>query len=330
MKNKAHRKALLRHASIIAPRKNAEKTMTRSAALAPSLDPAVLASGAPATVATEVEVNGVRLPYVEQGCGEPVIFVHGALSDLRAWEPARAEIAKREAIASRYRFIAYSQRYYGPHIWKDNGTEFSVATHADDLAKLIVALDAGPVHLVGTSYGGLVATTAAVKSPSLVRSLILYEPALVSVLPESSEDGKAARKDRAEFIAPVISALNAGGAIQAARLMYEAVNQLPPGGFDREPQATQTRVLDNARTLPLMFATLPSSTITGDMLKDFARPTLVMRGEKTQVYYALINEAVSRCIPRARQVILKNADHGGPYRDPAAFTAPLLGFLLKG
>ncbi len=28
--------------------------------------------------AKEVEVNGVRLHYVEQGSGEPIVFVHGA------------------------------------------------------------------------------------------------------------------------------------------------------------------------------------------------------------------------------------------------------------
>ena len=30
----------------------------------------------------EVEVNGVRVSYVEQGAGEPIVFVHGAFSDL--------------------------------------------------------------------------------------------------------------------------------------------------------------------------------------------------------------------------------------------------------
>jgi hypothetical protein len=46
-------------------------------------------------LAKEAEVNGVHLPYVEQGSGEPVVFVHGAISDLRAWEPIREEIAKK-------------------------------------------------------------------------------------------------------------------------------------------------------------------------------------------------------------------------------------------
>jgi hypothetical protein len=77
----------------------------------------------------EVEVNGVRLSYVEQGAGEPIVFVHGAFSDLRVWEPIREEVAKR------YRFIAYTQRYFGTDPWPDDGKNFNVATHVDDLAK---------------------------------------------------------------------------------------------------------------------------------------------------------------------------------------------------
>lgn len=49
------------------------------------------------------------------------------------------------------------------------------------------------------------------------------------------------------MFAPVIAAIKGGDAVQAAKLAREAVFQLGPGGFDREPQAVQTRVLDNAR-----------------------------------------------------------------------------------
>src|SRR5262245_37458925 len=118
-------------------------------------------------IAKEVEVNGVRLPYVEQGTGEAIVFVHGVLSDLRSWEPVR------ERISGEYRYIAYTQRYFGTGPWRDEGQNFSVATHADDLVRFIASLDTGPVHLVGWSYGGQVATAATLKDPSLVRSLIL-------------------------------------------------------------------------------------------------------------------------------------------------------------
>src|SRR5262245_20510150 len=99
----------------------------------------------------EVEVNGVRLSYMEQGAGEPIVFVHGAFSDLRVWEPVREEVAKR------YRFIAYTQRYFGTEPWPDDGKNFSIQTDADDLAKFITSLNAGPVHLVTRSprwWGG--------------------------------------------------------------------------------------------------------------------------------------------------------------------------------
>jgi len=123
-----------------------------------------------APLAKEAEVNGVRIQYLEDGSGEPVVFVHGTVSDNRAWEPVRDEIARK------YRFIALTQRYFGTGPWKDDGREFSVATFADDLAKFVTSLNAGPVHLVGWSFGGQVAATMAVKNPSLVRISFCTRP----------------------------------------------------------------------------------------------------------------------------------------------------------
>jgi pimeloyl-ACP methyl ester carboxylesterase len=37
-------------------------------------------------------VNGATLAYREEGEGDPVVFVHGGLSDLRAWEQQLPEI----------------------------------------------------------------------------------------------------------------------------------------------------------------------------------------------------------------------------------------------
>jgi pimeloyl-ACP methyl ester carboxylesterase len=271
----------------------------------------------------EVQVNGVRLQYVEHGSGEPMVFVHGAPHDLRAWEPVREEIAKR------YRFIAYTQRYFGTEPWPDDGKNYSIATHADDLAKFITALNAGPVHLVGWSHGGLVAATAAVSDPSLVRSLILFEAVIFSVLPARSPESKIAREDVAKMIGPYIAAAKAGDFITAAKSLQEAVFRLRPGEFDSLPEDLQTVLLDNARVVPLMIAAPPPPAITCDMLKDFSRPTLVMRGEKTLEWYALISEAITKCVPGAQQVILQNVNHDGPCRDPAAFTAAVFEFLAK-
>jgi len=273
--------------------------------------------------AKEFEVNGFGLQYVEQGSGEPIVFVHGGVQDLRAWEPVR------EAVAKRYRFIAYTQRYYGTKPWPDDGRNCSVATHADDLAKFITALNAGPVHLVGWSHGGEVAASAAVNDPSLVRSLILYEAGIISVLPAGSPEGKMAREDRAKMAGPYIAAAKAGDFIKAGKLLVEGVYQLQPGGFDSLPDDWRTGLLDNARIVPLLLAAPPPPAITCDMLKGFTRPTLVMRGEKTLQWWALISEAITKCVPGAQQIILKDVNHDGPCRDAAAFTAAIFEFLER-
>jgi pimeloyl-ACP methyl ester carboxylesterase len=298
--------------------------MARLSVLASLLLSLVIPSSAmSAPLAKEVEVNGVRLQYQEQGSGEPVVFVHGVISDHRVWEPVRDEIARK------YRFIALTQRYFGTGPWKDDGKEFSVATFADDLAKFVKSLNAGPVHLVGWSFGGHVATTAAVKNPSLVRSLILYEASMISVLPADSAEGKAAREDRGRIFAAAAAASKAGEPVKATRILLESVFQLPSGGSDREPQTFQTMLDDNARTTPLLFAAPPPPDITCDMLTNFTQPTLVMRGEKTQTSYVMISEAIGKCVPGAQQVVLQNVNHDGPARDPAAFSAAVLDFLSK-
>jgi pimeloyl-ACP methyl ester carboxylesterase len=274
--------------------------------------------------ASQVEVNGIRLQYIEEGSGEPIVFVHGAPHDLRAWEPVREEIAKR------YRFIAYTQRYFGTELWPDEGKNYSIVTQADDLAKFIKSLNAGPVHLVGWSHGGLVSATAALSDPSLVRSLILYEASIISVLPAESPEGKIVREDRAEMFGPVVAAASENGDfIKAAKLLQETVFQLRPGEFDSLPEDLQTVLLDNARVVPLMIAAPPPPAITCDMLKDFTRPTLVMRGEKTRAFFTLPSIAITNCVPGAQQVILQNVNHDAPWRDPAAFTAAIFEFLSK-
>ena len=274
-------------------------------------------------LAKEIEVNRVRLSYVEQGSGEPIVFVHGAFSDLRVWEPVREEVAKR------YRFIAYTQRYHGVGAWKDDGKEYSTATHADDLAKFITSLNLGLVHVVGRSSGGRVAMTAALRNPALVRTLTLHEPEAPSVLPADSAEGKAAREDQAKFYSAAIEANKAGDPVRTTRLFVEGVFQLEPGGFDRLPEATQTMLLDNARTAPLMFGAPPPPAITSDALKTFTRPTLVTHGEKTQAFFKLISESISKCVPGAQSVSFPNLIHNAPSADPVAFTAALFEFLAK-
>jgi pimeloyl-ACP methyl ester carboxylesterase len=279
------------------------------------------AEAAPEPAAKEAEANGVRLAYVEQGSGEPMVLVHGAVSDLRAWKPVM------EALAKNYRVIAYTQRYFGTAPWPDEGTAFSVATHADDLAKFVSSLAAGPVHLVGWSYGANVAMAAALENPDLVQSLILFEPALSSLV-KVDETGNAAREAEGKMFGPATGAVEEGDAEKATRLLIEGVFQMPPGGFDRQPQELRAMQLDNAQTiLPLWAA--PPWEVTCDMLKGFDKPTLLVYGAESNAYWTHVAEVMDECLPLAEVVAQPKVNHDGPVRDPAAFSRIVHEFASK-
>lgn len=279
--------------------------------------------GIAGAAADEVEVNGARLEYVEQGSGEPVVLVHGAVSDLRVWEPVR------NALAKDHRVITYTQRYFGTGPWPDEGKGFSMATHADDLAAFISSLDTGPVHLVGWSYGAAVATIAAVNNPQLVQSLVLYEPSLGTVLSPESAEAKRAAAERAQMFGPALAANKAGDAKGAAFRLIEGVFLLAEGEAARQPERWQEMWRDNARTIPVMFSALPPPAVSCDTLAGFTKPALLVLGEGTKSFFPVIAERISQCIPGAEQVVLAGVNHDAPVRDPAGFSNAVREFVSK-
>jgi pimeloyl-ACP methyl ester carboxylesterase len=271
----------------------------------------------------QIQVDGVALSYVEEGTGEPIVFVHGAVSDERAWAPIRPEIADR------HRFIAPTLRYFGTRDWPDDGQRFGAATHAQDVAALIEALNLGPVHLVGWSYGANVATAAALERPELVRTLVLFEPALGAFVDEG-EPGAAAREDASAMFGPVTEAVEAGDDAQAAKLLIEGVFQLPPGGFDREPPELHAMHLENARTMPLLWAAFDQpSPVTCAKLRRFDRPTLIVYGAETNAFFPAIARGMGACLPGAEVTAQPDVNHDGPVRDPAGLAARIEGFVAQ-
>jgi len=190
----------------------------------------------------QMRVNGVDLAYVEEGRGETVVFVHGAFGDWRNWEGVRP------AIAERYRFVSLSLRYHDPNAWPDNGENYSVAQHVEDVAQFIRQLNVGKVHLVGSSFGGRLVGYVALKYPELLRSVVMGEP---SIIAPASVEGKAAGAETGKDTAKSVEAAKAGDDKQAAILLFNAVLN-DPDAFRKAPLASQQHVLDNARTLSLL------------------------------------------------------------------------------
>ena len=152
----------------------------------------------------KTQIKEIELSYEDEGDGQPVVFVHGSNSDCRMWNDHRGMITPQ------FRMIALTQRYFGLSPWSDDGRNFSIQTHADDLAAFIKALRPGPVAIVGHSYGGAVGLAMAISHPELVERLFLYESSQSTFVDESDAFSRATNERLGVILAGKAAACSSG------------------------------------------------------------------------------------------------------------------------
>jgi len=119
--------------------------------------------------------DGQTCHYFEAGSGAPVVFLHGSASAAAAWAAVTQHLLRD------HRTLAPDFRGYGQSgVWPRGE-----ALHPDadlDTVEAMLDLAGEPVHLVGHSYGGVVALQAAIRCPAKIASLALIEPVAFQLL----------------------------------------------------------------------------------------------------------------------------------------------------
>ena len=256
--------------------------------------------------AKTTKINCVDTEYLDIGSGEPVLFVHGSMSDYRTWGYYMVPISEQ------YRFITYSRRYYGTQPWADDGVNYSVAQYADDLIQLIEKLDTGPVHLVTWSSGARSAIAAMVERPDLFKSAVHYEPVANNILDEVQGLDEILDEWRGGF-SLMAERLDQGDAEGAASRFIEKVFSLPIGGIEKERESVQEIVRQNARVVPLEWERWSDPVKFGcEYLQRVVTPTRVLLGTETQEFYKAIAARVTECVSNSEVRFINGANHRGP------------------
>jgi pimeloyl-ACP methyl ester carboxylesterase len=120
-------------------------------------------------VAGYVTVNGVPTWYDERGDGEPLVLLHGGLSD------ARDFAGNLGTLADRFRLLLPERRGHGHTA--DVAGPLTVELMAQDTIAFLDETVGRPARLVGYSAGGTVALHVALARPDLVDRLVLISTA---------------------------------------------------------------------------------------------------------------------------------------------------------
>jgi pimeloyl-ACP methyl ester carboxylesterase len=286
--------------------------------------------------AKSLDVNGTVLATFDKGKGDPLVFVHGSASDVRTWT------RQLDVFPENYRTIAYSRRYHVPNAPISTDASDPIQTHVDDLASLIGVLDAGPAHVVGHSWGGLVSLLAARQAPELFRSLVLIEPPAVSmhvtIPPKPSQlVGLLFSAPRLAFAIVKFGVGTVGPSEKAFRSGDDelAVEKFGRGVLgdryfealskERYAQVWENRGPDRALALYHGFPDL-----IGTSFSDIHIPVLLLAGGDSPRLFRLLIDSLQARLPDARVEVIENGSHILHEDAPEAVNARIKEFLANG
>jgi non-heme chloroperoxidase len=288
------------------------------AAFAAAMVLLLMASPAPQRKTRNITVNGMSFAYVDTGSGSPVILVHGAMADYREWSHQQGPLSQR------HRVIAYSRRYHWPNIPPDKDSDGTAERQAEDLAAIIQSLGLRPAHIVGHSYGGLVALTLSLRHPEMVRTLVLVEPAVSSFL-EKTPESNALVRERQAFSDEMRELFDSG---DAERIVRTALSHYAPEEFDNAPPGTREMYLANIPAFRLDFNSPRPPLICEDM-QSIAAPALVLAGGRSPTGLQRTAERVAQCLKRGNILRFPQATHHMQLDHPQEFNDTVLAFLAK-
>lgn len=136
-----------------------------------------------------LDVPGATLTYdvrSNETSTEPVLLIIGSPMGASGFGTLAGHFADRTV-------VTYDPRGSERSTRTDGASQNTVEEHADDLHRLIAALEAGPVDLFASSGGAVNALALVATHPEQVRTLVAHEPPDAAVLPDAEQALAACR-----------------------------------------------------------------------------------------------------------------------------------------
>ncbi len=237
------------------------------------------------------------IDFEASGSGPTVVLVPGSCSTGAAWRPVIA------AWEGRFRCVTTSLLGYGGTAERRTDGDVGMA-HETDAIDAVIRQAGGDVHLVGHSFGGLVALTAALRGHARVRSLAIVEAPALELLPAM---GEHAFYDAFRAMTQVYFAAFDGGAPDAIATMVDFYGGT--GTWASWPQRVRAYAEQTTHVNVRDWATAFGFPLSPALLSAVDIPVTVMTGTSSHPAAQRANELLSRCLPRATFVVVPGAAH---------------------
>ncbi|OGO50335.1 MAG: hypothetical protein A2148_06630 [Chloroflexi bacterium RBG_16_68_14] len=269
-------------------------------------------AGAPGSF---LEVDGVRLHYVEAGRGEEVLLIHGLGASTFSFRYVIPELAQR------YRVVALDLKGFG-YSGRPSG-DYSLTAQAALVRRFMDQLDIERAVVVGHSMGGAVAMRLALGYPERVSRLVLVGSATDQELRHGLRFGRYLRP----FL-PLAALFT---------LHRQSFRRLSLRSAVHDPAHLTPEVLDGYFRPSRMKGHLRAlGALAAHRRRDeplaperILQPTLLLWGEHDRWLPPSQGEELARRIPNGRLLLVPSAGHLPLEEQPDFCNRALLEFLAS-
>ncbi|MGK7312619.1 MAG: protein-L-isoaspartate(D-aspartate) O-methyltransferase [Candidatus Longimicrobiales bacterium M2_2A_002] len=300
-----------------------------SAFWAPACAPSSADSaGVDAASDTVLSVNGTELFVHREGTGEPVLVVHGGpvLDHGYLVEPLRP-------LAGEFELIFYDQRLSGRSAGTVDSASVRLDTFVADIEAIRAELGLGRVHLMGHSWGGLLAAKYATIHSDRLRSLVLLSP-----LPPTAALWREEQRAEGAAIEPADTAgmgalRSSDGLVEGDPAAIEALLKLSFRGQLHDPSLADSltfNIPDDYMERSRQFGYMAGDLAAYDLrpaLSGMDVPTLLVYG-RAEVGATIGRDAWVASIPHTTAVAIPDAGHFPFIERPDEFTRVVRAFLV--
>lgn len=237
-----------------------------------------------------------NIDYDECGVGPTIVMVPGSCSTGAAWKPVIA------ALGVRFRCVTTSLLGYGGTAERRTANDQSISHEAEVVEEVIRKADQG-VHLVGHSFGGLVALAVALRNHASLQSLTVLEAPAAEILKGNEEQHYQTFRDMTE---DYFTAFQSGEA-EAIKKMIDFYGG--PGTFTSWPPRVRAYAIETTPVNILDWASAYGFPLSALTLASIDIPTLFCWGNQSQPAVQRANALLSDSIERSKQSTVHGAAH---------------------
>ena len=225
-----------------------------------------------------IEIDGVRLHYIERGHGDPLLLLHGNGSMIQDFESSGLVTLA----AKSHRVIVFDRPGYG-YSERPRGTVWSPGAQAALIHRALVALGVSRITVLGHSWGASVAIALALKHPELVTGLVLasgyyYPTARVDVVAQSGPAVPVIGDIISHTLAPLLS--RAMWPISVGEMFAPKREPTKFSGFPKEMALRPSSLRAGAGELAMM---IPDAFAFQGDYGQLKMPVVIVAGEGDRI-----------------------------------------------